>query len=131
MVAGNQDHEAYRQSRLLKGGCELAGRNENERKSGSESDYLGGRAYNRRAKAARLIEIWLIRLIAPAEWKRWHVNKDMLRNWRSPTHHRQKWLEQGSRITSSTGKSNEGERVADGFVLALMQSNVCGVKEPC
>ena len=79
-----------------KGGCESAGRNENERKNGSESAYLGGRAYNRRVKAARLIEFWLIRLIAPAEWKRRHVDKGMHRNWRSPTHPRQKWLEQGS-----------------------------------
>jgi U3 small nucleolar RNA-associated protein 14 len=37
MVAGNQDHEAYRQS-YLQGDCESAGRNENERTSGSESE---------------------------------------------------------------------------------------------
>ena len=59
MVAGNQDHEAYRQSHQ-KGGCESAGCNENERKSGSESDTSGGRACIRRAKAARLIEDWLV-----------------------------------------------------------------------
>ena len=36
-VAGNQDRGAYRQS-CLWGSCELAGRNSDERKSGSESD---------------------------------------------------------------------------------------------
>ena len=34
-------------------------------------------------------------------------------------------------ITGVPGKSNEGGRVADGFVVALIQSNVCGAKEPC
>jgi len=40
-VAGNQDHEAYRHSHQRVVG-ESAGRNKNERKSGSESEYLGG-----------------------------------------------------------------------------------------
>ena len=34
-------------------------------------------------------------------------------------------------ITDDLGKSNEDERVADGLVLVLIQSNVCGAKEPC
>jgi hypothetical protein len=34
------------------------------------------------------------------------------------------------RITGSTGKSIDGERVADGSVRAMKQSNVCGAKGP-
>ena len=34
-------------------------------------------------------------------------------------------------ITGVPGKSDEDGRVADGLVVALIQSNVCGVKEPC
>jgi hypothetical protein len=35
------------------------------------------------------------------------------------------------RITGSTGKSIEGERVTDGFVVALKRGNARGAKEPC
>ena len=34
-------------------------------------------------------------------------------------------------ITGVPGKSNEGERVADGSVVVLIQSNVCAAKGPC
>src|SRR6516165_369138 len=34
------------------------------------------------------------------------------------------------RITGSTGKSIEGERVTDGFVVALKRGNARGAKEP-
>ena len=34
-------------------------------------------------------------------------------------------------ITGVPGKSNEDERVADGSVLVMIQSNVCGAKGPC
>ncbi len=55
MVAGDQYHEAYRQSHR-KGDRESTGRNENERKSGSESETLEGRACNRKAKTVESIE---------------------------------------------------------------------------
>ena len=35
------------------------------------------------------------------------------------------------RITGSIGKSIEGERVTDGFVVALRRGNARGAKEPC
>jgi hypothetical protein len=35
------------------------------------------------------------------------------------------------RITGSTGKSIEGERVADGSVVAMKRSNVRGARGPC
>ena len=35
------------------------------------------------------------------------------------------------RITGSTGKSIEGERVTDGFEVALRRGNARGAKEPC
>jgi len=37
----------------------------------------------------------------------------------------------GNRITGKTGKSETGERVAEGFAVAEKQSNVCGAKGPC
>ena len=36
-----------------------------------------------------------------------------------------------SRVAGSTGKSIEGERVTDGFVVALRRGNARGAKEPC
>jgi hypothetical protein len=35
------------------------------------------------------------------------------------------------RITGTTGKTIEGERVADGSVVAMKRSNVRGAKGPC
>ena len=35
------------------------------------------------------------------------------------------------RITGSTGKSIEGERVTDGLVVAVRRGNARGAKEPC
>jgi len=55
MVAGNQDHEGYRQGHRS-GDSESAGRNENERTSGFDSENPEGRAYNREAKTAGPIE---------------------------------------------------------------------------
>ena len=36
-----------------------------------------------------------------------------------------------SRITGTTGKSADDERVADGLVVALRRGNARGAKEPC
>jgi hypothetical protein len=38
---------------------------------------------------------------------------------------------EANRITGDTGKSGNGERVAEGSVIAEKQSNVCGAKGPC
>jgi hypothetical protein len=37
----------------------------------------------------------------------------------------------GSHITGNTGKLAEGERVAEGLVVAVKRSNVRGAKRPC
>jgi len=66
-----------------------------------------------------------------AGWKRQHGGKDMPSNWRSPPRPSAKSPEQVDRITGSTGKSIEGERVTDGFVVALRRGNARGAKEPC
>ena len=66
-----------------------------------------------------------------AGWKRQHGDEDMLSNWRSPPRPGAKSPEQVDRITGSTGKSIEGERVTDGFVVALRRGNARGAKEPC
>ena len=36
-----------------------------------------------------------------------------------------------NRITGDTGKSADGERVAEGPVVAAKQGNACGAKRPC
>ena len=66
-----------------------------------------------------------------AGWKRQHGGKDMPSNWRSPPRPSAKSPEQVDRITGSTGKSIEGERVTDGFVVALRRGNARGAKGPC
>src|SRR5271154_6417800 len=58
-----------------------------------------------------------------AGWKRQHGGKDMPSNWRSPPRPGAKSPEQVDRITGSTGKSIEGERVTDGFEVALRRGN--------
>ena len=66
-----------------------------------------------------------------AGWKRQHGDKDMPSNWRNllvPARNRRSRVD---RITGSTGKSIEGERVTDGFAVALRRGNARGAKEPC
>ena len=45
---------------------ELPGRNASERKVTSKGENSGGRAFNVWAKAAWVIELWLVRELAPA-----------------------------------------------------------------
>jgi len=67
-----------------------------------------------------------------AGWKRRHDDKDMLSNWRSPPRPGAKSQEQGRpSITGEPGKWAEGERVADGFAVAMKPGNAGGAKEPC
>src|SRR5208283_2616203 len=68
-----------------------------------------------------------------AGWKRQHGDKDMPSNWRSeallaPARNRRSRVD---RITGTTGKSIEGERVAAGSVVAAKRSNIRGAKGPC
>ena len=54
-----------------------------------------------------------------------------LSNWRSPPRPIAKSAEQGGPITGDPGKSAEGERVADGSVVAMKRGNARGAKGPC
>src|ERR1035437_6428867 len=63
-----------------------------------------------------------------AGWKRQHGDKDMPSNWRSPPRPARNHRSKVDRITGATGKSIDGERVADGSVLAMKRSNVRGAK---
>ena len=65
-----------------------------------------------------------------AGWKRQHGGKDMPSNWRSPPRPGAKSPKQVDRITGSTGKSIEGERVTDGFVVCAWQRVSQGVEVP-
>jgi hypothetical protein len=41
------------------------------------------------------------------------------------------WWRKGNRITGDTGKSVDGERVAEGSVVAAKRGNARGEKRPC
>jgi len=66
-----------------------------------------------------------------AGWKRQHGDKDMPSNWRNPPRPGAKSPEQGRSYNRLNGKSIEGERVTDGFAVALRRGNARGAKEPC
>ena len=91
-----------------------------------------GRALNRRAKAA-----WGSRNLTDAapSLRRGGSDSTVARTCRAtgeallvPARNRRSRVD---RITGSTGKSIEGERVTDGFVVALRRGNARGAKEPC
>ena len=65
-----------------------------------------------------------------AGWKRQHGGKDMPSNWRNPPRPGAKSPERVDRITGSTGKSIDDERVADGSVRVTMRGNARGAKGP-
>jgi hypothetical protein len=66
-----------------------------------------------------------------AGWKRQHGGKDMPSNWRSPPRPGEKIHGAESRITGDTGKSVDGERVAEGPAVAGKRGNARGAKRPC
>ena len=91
-----------------------------------------GRVLNRRAKAA-----WGSRNLTDAapSLRRGGSDSTVARTCRAtgeallvPARNRRSRVD---RITGSTGKSIEGERVTDGFVVALRRGNARGAKEPC
>ena len=59
---------------------------------------------------------------------RWQGHAEQLESLLVPARNRRSRVD---RITGSTGKSIEGERVTDGFVVALRRGNARGAKEPC
>src|ERR1700693_5971386 len=130
-VAGNQDSEAYRQR--------LPGETTSHRavttvnaKVASKVRSPEGRVLNRRAKAA-----WGSRNLTDAapSLRRGGSDSTVARTCRAtgeallvPARNRRSRVD---RITGSTGKSIEGERVTDGFAVAVRRGNARGAKEPC
>jgi hypothetical protein len=55
----------------------------------------------------------------------------MSSNWRSPPRPVEKIHGAENRITGNTGKSVDGERVAEGPVVAQKRGNARGAKRPC
>jgi hypothetical protein len=58
------------------------------------------------------------------------IMKDISRNWRSPTHPKEKFLEKSPHITDKTGKLGKDERVSDGIIIPKKRGNSCGGKYP-
>jgi hypothetical protein len=92
----------------------------------------GGRALIRRAKAVRQSANWLTRTARSGgvcsdgteTRMRWKLEK--------PSSPRREIVgAKVGRITGNPGKSAEGERVADGLVVAMKRGNARGAKRPC
>jgi hypothetical protein len=130
-VAGNQDSEAYRQG-LPWGDYESPGRNESERASGLENEWIRGPSLQLKGEGSmgcrNLTE-------AAPRSRRGGSDSTVARTCRATgetllvpeRNHRSKV----DRITGATGKTIEGERVADGSAVAMKRSNVRGAKGPC
>ena len=115
-VAGNQDSEAYRQG-LPWGDYESPGRNESERASGLENEWNRGPSLQLKGEGSmgcrNLTD-------AASRSRRGGSDSTVARTCRAtgeallaPTRNRRSMVD---RITGSTGKSIDGERVADGSV---------------
>jgi hypothetical protein len=129
-VAGNQDSEAYRQG-LPWGDYESPGRNESERASGLENEWIRGPSLQLKGEGSmgcrNLTD-------AACRSRRGGSDSTVARTCRATgealfvpeRNHRSKV----DRITGTTGKTIEGERVADGSVVAMKRSNVRGAKGP-
>ena len=129
--AGNQDSEAYRQG-LPWGDHESPGRNESERASGLENEWIRGPSLQPKGEGSmgcrNLTD-------AASRSRRGGSDSTVARTCRATgeallvpeRNHRSKV----DCITGTTGKTIEGERVADGSVVAMKRSNVRGAKGPC
>ena len=113
-------------------GCELPGRNESEREVAPKVSSPGGRARNREGEGSTTR-----RKPIDAAGRSGGVVSDgtTTRTHRAtgeallvPTRKGGSWV---SRITGSTGKSADDERVTEGSVVALKRSNARGAKGPC
>ena len=130
-VAGNQDSEADRQP-FPWGMGESSGRNENERGSGLENARSEGRARNREGEgsmSSRTLTDTAISL------RRGGSDGTMARTCQAtgetllaPARNRRSKV---GPITGEPGKWAEGEREAEGSVLAMKPGNAGGVKGPC
>src|SRR6266496_2589738 len=130
-VAGNQDSEAYRQG-LPGGDYESPGRNESERASGLENEWIRGPSLQLKGEGSMGCRNLTDAAPSPrrggsdsTETRTRQATGEALlvpgRNHRSKV----------DRITGATGKTIEGGRVADGSAVAMKQSNVRGAKGPC
>jgi len=130
-VAGNQDSEAYRQG-LPWGDYESPGRNESERASGLENEWIRGPSLQLKGEGSMGCRNLTDAAPSPrrggsdsTETRTRQATGEALlvpgRNHRSKV----------DRITGATGKTIEGGRVADGSAVAMKRSNVRGAKGPC
>ncbi len=130
-VAGNQDSEAYRQG-LPGGDYESPGRNESERASGLENEWIRGPSLQLKGEGS--MGCRNLTDAAPRS-RRGGSDSTVARACRATgeallvpeRNHRSKV----DRITGATGKTIEGERVAEGSAVAMKRSNVRGAKGPC
>src|ERR1035437_2875274 len=130
-VEGNQDSEAHRQG-LPRGDHESPGRNESERESGLENEGTRGPSPQLKGEGRmgcrNLTD-------AASRSRRGGSDSTVTRTCQATgeallvpeRNHRSKV----DRITGATGKSIDGERVADGSAIAMKRSNVRGAKGPC
>ena len=115
-VAGNQDSEAYRQG-LRWGDYELPGRNDSERASGLESEWIRGPSLQLKGEGSMGCRNLTDAASSP---RRGGSDSTVTRTCRATgeallvpeRNHRSRV----DRITGATGKSIDGERVADGSV---------------
>ena len=129
-VEGNQDSEAHRQG-LPRGDRESPGRNNSERASGLENEWIRGSSLQLKGEGSmgcrNLTD-------AASRSRRGGSDSTVARTCRATgeallvpeRNHRSKV----DRITGTTGKTIEGERVADGSVVAVKRSNVRGARGP-
>ena len=83
-----------------------------------------------RSKAAWGSEDWLTRIHTPAGVQRWHGSKGVSATGEAFLVPARNGWSQVDRITGSTGKSVEDEKVAEGSVVAVKRSNARGAKGP-
>ena len=113
-------------------GASCSGRNDSEREVAPKVSNPGGRARNREGEGcmARRKPIDATGrsggVVSDGTSTRIHqaTGETLL----VPTRKGGSWV---SRITGSTGKSADDERVAEGFAVATKRSNVRGAKGPC
>ena len=130
-MAGNQDSEAYRQPFPWEMG-ESSGRNVNERGCGLESEEIRGPSLQPKGEGkmdSRKLTDTTISL------RRGGSDGTMARACQAtgeallaPVRNRRSKV---GPITGEPGKWVEGERVADGSVLAVKLGNAGGAKGPC
>jgi hypothetical protein len=130
-VAGNQDPEAHRQG-LPRGDHESPGRNDSERACGLESEWIRGPSPQPDGEGS--MRCRNLADAAPSP-RRGGSDSTVTRTCRAtgeallvPARNRRSRVD---RITGSTGKSVDGERVADGPVRVMTLGNASRAKGPC